>query len=420
MPPAPPSLPDRRDLAIALALALAGLLLFLWRITDPARLDFDESHYVPAARTLMDFAALPNAEHPPLGKLMIALGIALMGDNPLGWRIMSALAGALVMLGGVMAARWLFLRRAAAVMTGLLMLLSQTLYIQARIAMLDIFMAAFLALALWMLMASARTGFADRWRLIVAGLAIGLAIGAKWTAVPLAGTAVALVLILRWREMRSGKAVQAVPPGEVAGWLGPFALLVYFATFLPYLFLREGALSLFAIPGQQIEMLRLQSQILAPHPYSSHWWQWVIDQRPIWYFYEPVDDVQRGVLMLGNPAIMWGGLAALPACLWAGWRERAHPLLVPVLLWAAALLFFILIPKGLQFYYHYFVPSLLLCAACAGALDHYFWRRGAKVVPWLAIGFAALVFLEFLPIISAAPLGDPQDFNRWMWLDSWR
>jgi dolichyl-phosphate-mannose--protein O-mannosyl transferase len=167
-------------------------------------------------------------------------------------------------------------------------------------------------------------------------------------------------------------------------------------------------------------MLKLQSAPMAGHPYASRWGQWVLDLRPIWYFYEQIDGVQRGVLMIGNPAIMWGGLAALLACLWAGLKGGARSLLVPVLLWAAPVAFFALVPKAVQFYYHYLMPSLLLCAASGGALDHYFWRRGMRLVPWLVIGFAGLVFLEFYPIISAAPLGDAQDFNRWMWLDSWR
>jgi len=51
---------------------------------------FDEYYYVPAARKLMVGEAVNN-EHPPLSKLMIAAGIAIFGDNPLGWRFPSML-----------------------------------------------------------------------------------------------------------------------------------------------------------------------------------------------------------------------------------------------------------------------------------------------------------------------------------------
>jgi dolichyl-phosphate-mannose-protein mannosyltransferase len=414
--------PDWRDLLIAGGCALIGFALFLWRISDPAKLNFDETHYVPAARIIADFAALPNPEHPPLGKLLIALSMTLFGDTPVGWRVLSAVAGAFTLFSGVMAARWLFMRRAPAVMTGALLLLSPTLFIQARIAMLDIFLTCFLMLAFWFLAAAVRTGGTDRWRLVLGGASLGLAIACKWTAVPLALLGVPLTPYLLWRasdEPASPNAAR-IPFGEVAAWLIPFAMGSYLLTFLPYMFLRTDALSLLAIIPQQFEMLRLQSLPMGTHPYQSVWWQWVLDLRPIWYFYEPVAGVQRGVLFLGNPVICWGGLVALGACLWAGLRRGAPALLVPVALWAAPLLLFMLAPKAVQFYYHYLIPSLMLCFASAGALDHYFWQRGRKIVPYLAIGAAALIFLEFYPIISAAALGDPQDFNRWMWLESWR
>lgn len=421
----PLSQPDWRDLLAAAALALLALGLFLWRIGDPARLNFDETHYVPAAHVLIDLAALPNAEHPPLGKLLIGLSFSWFGDTPGGTRVMSALFGALTVLSGVMAARWLFLRRPAALMTGAFMLFSQTLFVQARIAMLDIFMVGFLMLGFWALTAAVRRGFADRWRLALGGAAMGLAMACKWTALPLFGAGALLILYLYGQSARADRARRTgktaiVPPRALLGWLTVGPLLVYLATFLPYMFLRSGALSLIAIIPQQVEMLRLQGGTMAAHPYQSVWWQWVLDQRPVWYFYEAVDGVQRGVLFIGNPVICWGGLLALAASLWAGLRENARPLLVPVLFWAAPLAFFGLAPKPVQFYYHYLLPSLMLCFASAGALDHFCWRRGDRLVPALALGLAGLVFLEFYPIISAAPLGDPQDFNRWMWFDSWR
>lgn len=47
---------------------------------------FDEAHYVPASlATLQHIAA--NAEHPPLPKIIGAVGMALFGNNWFGWRI---------------------------------------------------------------------------------------------------------------------------------------------------------------------------------------------------------------------------------------------------------------------------------------------------------------------------------------------
>ncbi len=55
---------------------------------------FDEAHYVPAVREMM--AGRPaNNEHPPLSKWLMMLGMYLLGDNPLGWRISSVITGTL-------------------------------------------------------------------------------------------------------------------------------------------------------------------------------------------------------------------------------------------------------------------------------------------------------------------------------------
>ena len=46
---------------------------------------FDEAHYVPASLMTLNGQAA-NLEHPPLGKLIGAAGIALFGNNWFGWR----------------------------------------------------------------------------------------------------------------------------------------------------------------------------------------------------------------------------------------------------------------------------------------------------------------------------------------------
>ena len=54
---------------------------------------FDEIYH---ARTAYEFLhGLPTYEntHPPLGKILISVGIAIFGMNPFGWRIMGTLFG---------------------------------------------------------------------------------------------------------------------------------------------------------------------------------------------------------------------------------------------------------------------------------------------------------------------------------------
>ena len=121
--------------------ALAFLTLALVRIDIPSQLYFDEVHYLPAVRALMDFGTAANLEHPPLAKQLIAVGIWLFGDNPFGWRIMSVLFGTLALFAMMRAMWFASCNRAVSLLTGLFAGTNFLLFVHARIAMLDIFMA---------------------------------------------------------------------------------------------------------------------------------------------------------------------------------------------------------------------------------------------------------------------------------------
>lgn len=401
-----------RPLPYAIGLALIAQALFLYRLATPTTLVFDEIHYVPAARTLWSLAAPVNIEHPLLGKVLIGLGMALFGDNSFGWRIMSSLAGTATLVGLFAIARLLFRDTRAAVVVALIALVNITLYVQARIAMLDGFVAAFVvggvAAMLWS-MRSTGPVVARRWTL--GAVLLGLAVGVKWAAVPYIAFAAAAFLLFRSSARWPGLTVLSAASRLALG-----SAAAYLVTFLPAFFYAREPLTLAQLLPFQLEMLRQQTQVLPPHTYQSAWWTWPLDLRPIWYLYEPADRAQRGVLMIGNPAVMWGGLIAVAACAWAGLRERSALTGGVAALWLGGWGIWALIPKSLGFFYYYYLPSLWLPLAIGAALYRFGRGRGWDEA-FLAL--AAALFVYFFPIISAAPLGGPMAFQRWMWLPGW-
>ena len=99
----------RIDVLLIALFIVGGFVLYMARIEDPPKYSYDEVYHAYTAAQY----AIGNADawlwstqapiqgvayewtHPPLGKLIMTLGILIWGDTPLGWRFMSAVFGAL-------------------------------------------------------------------------------------------------------------------------------------------------------------------------------------------------------------------------------------------------------------------------------------------------------------------------------------
>lgn len=421
----PPDHP-RDPLALNILVAPVFAALASVRLTIPSAPFFDETHYVPAVRGLIELKVATNIEHPPLGKQIMALGILLFGDNPLGWRIMSLAFGTLALFAAMRGAWFASQTRAASLLTGLFVATNFLLFVHARIAMLDVFMVGFVMVALWMFAGAVRENETGRWRLAVCGVALGCAMAVKWNAIPLAVLPGLAFLVARWKAERRrlvlstrGWPVAGISLWEAAIWLGLLPLAVYAATFWPFLFWTIEVEQAHGFFDLHRLMLDMQTRPPEGHPYQSVWWQWVGNQRAIWYLYEVADGAQRGVMLIGNPVTMWFGLIALGWCVWAGWREKRKDMLALVLLYLVSIALWVVAPKPVQFYFHYFLPAMFLSGALALAVER-MWQRGERLVPW-AIALGALGFFAWwYPIMTAAPLDDDQAFLRWAWTDGWR
>lgn len=404
----------RRPWSIPLGLAILAQLLFSWRLTIPHQVVFDEIHYVTAARRLLELSGPANLEHPLFGKTLIALGMLMFGDNPLGWRALSTVAGTATLLAIYAIAVLLTGKRRSGAIAALLALFGHTLFVQARIAMLDTFMAALLAGALAMLLWALKSE-RHAWRKWTGGAVLmGLAIGTKWAAVPYLAMIGAGVLVLRGHR-GAPLALPVIPAGLA---LGGVAFVTYLLTFLPAFFYASEPMTLARLLPFQLEMYKLQTQVLPSHTYQSDWWSWPLLIRPIWYLYEVADGAQRGILLVANPVLAWGGLVAVAVCQWLAWTRRSLTLAAPAALWAMSLAVFAIIPKSLGFFYYYYPSTLWLAVVIAVAFDAVDPKAEKRWDEWFVTA-AIAVFAFFWPIISAARLNSPDAFHKWTLFDSW-
>jgi dolichyl-phosphate-mannose-protein mannosyltransferase len=417
-----------RNAIIAVVIFFAAHVALLVGVATPDKFYFDEVHYVPAARQMLEPAPpapLLNPMHPPLAKQLMALSIRSFGDVPLGWRYPGVLFGSLAIVAMYLCGLALFAAQGPAVACALLAFFNQMVFVQSRIAMLDIFTLAFDLFAIASFMHGFRKSRPQLW-FGLTGLACGLAIACKWSGLFVLATCIVIVAVIRlmqgWRtQFADGIADDWYRPDlwpdfRSTHFASCFLLIpavVYLATFFP---LYGWSLS---------DILEAQRRIfgdntttaIAGHTYMSAWPSWPLLLRPVWYLFDKTgDDRIAAIVLLGNPLVLWPALPALAVCLrdWIVTR-RADAFLIlsfyvgPWLAWA-------MLPRTLGFLYYYLPSATLASLALV-----YLLRRGNSP-HWLLWAFVAVAFAGFaamLPISAAFVETSMQTFNRLMIFQNW-
>jgi hypothetical protein len=147
----------RAPLVLLGVVSLLSLAVRLAWISNPRILVFDENYYVSAARKILGvrmepdqlYASAasgldPNFAHPPLGKMLIALGIRAFGDAPLGWRFTSLLFGTYAILAIYWLARTAGFSSWISLGASSLMAADPMFFVHGRVGMLEILVLTFM------------------------------------------------------------------------------------------------------------------------------------------------------------------------------------------------------------------------------------------------------------------------------------
>jgi dolichyl-phosphate-mannose-protein mannosyltransferase len=429
---APPALFTRRDRITCLLLFAGAFLVFLPFVGFPAEYNFDEMHYITAAKLLVPPVANSNWEHPPLAKYLIGLGIALAGDRPLGWRLGAMIFGGISIAGMYACAVAVFRDRKLALWVALVTLLNMMLFVMARTAMLDVFLTGFLICGM------AAASFAwDEHRsprqvqglLASAGVFFGLAAACKWV-----GWVPVIFLILLWTTLKILQGtgarlfrVSVAAPGEDE-WYSPalwsgitwrhalvYLLFVpvaaYAASFIPLLWLPGVDGTVTDILHLQQDMLFAQAHIVGTHYYSSDWYQWPFDSRHMWFYFKNIGGYTRAVLLMGNPVVLLPGFAAAIFCAGVWWKRRTREAFLAVVWYWLLFLCFAVIPRKISFFFYYLPAACALALPLAYVFRHY---GSATMFPrpwgrWAFLAAAGAVFVLFYAVLVGLPL--PADFS---------
>ena len=414
-------------------IALASFVLRIINLGLPKGFVFDEVYYVDGARDLLKYGVEVDGEnpefivHPPVGKWLIASGIKLFGDSEFGWRFASAVFATFLILLFARLVHVLFYSPLLTALGAALMALDGLLLVHSRTALLDLFLTFFtlLGVLLW-----------HRNRHIWAGIAFGLAIGCKWSAIYFVAVIglIAVYKILVVRDIR--KSAQQIAAKFLQYGLLP--VVVYTVTWAGWFISDRGwsrqwsSNPFVSWLHYHSEMLNFHTGLTEKHPYEANPWSWLVMGRPTSFFYESpkgcgAKDCAQEVLALGTPILWWVGTISIAVVIGYWIKSLIHhhvdtaANLVVLGVVAGYLPWFAMQQRTVFSFYAIIIQPFLIIAIvyCAKLL------LGSGLKPAVSqsiVGgiFALIVlcFIFFIPLFTGQVI-TYEDWQLRMWFESW-
>jgi dolichyl-phosphate-mannose-protein mannosyltransferase len=421
---------------------------------------FDEIYHGRTAYEFVKRTAVYETTHPPLGKDLLAIGVAIFGMNPFGMRVVHAIIGICLIVALFFLGRQIVATRFGAYATMLIGFWDFMPFAQSRYSTIDSTSVLFITLMLIFTFKYIREqlqsdGARKSWSTI-AGVIFFFALAAsvKWTApygfVGVVGCVLAIKIkqFLGLRAEAAQTALETAAPteadpgkgrfpqpeaspvaqklqtfwwrdfgGTVFRWLALFVLIappVYYLTYIPFLRC-QGITQLFskaavtAVWQNQTGMLDYHANLTATHPFSSNWWSWPFNFKPLWLYMgsNPQPGYKASIVTMGNPIIWFCCVCALFILFYQLLLNRKFSLLhLVLLLFFAQYLPWVLVSRA-TFIYHFF-PVLPLFYVLLTTILEPCWemgKDGRSVVYSLAM-VAIFVWLVYCPVLFGLEIPD--------------
>ncbi|MBQ8603390.1 MAG: glycosyltransferase family 39 protein [Oscillospiraceae bacterium] len=378
---------------------------------------FDEVYHARTAYEQLKGYSIYETTHPPLGKILISIGIAIFGMTPFGWRFMGTARGVVMVVIMYLLAKQLMKNEKTALLCCFIFAFDFMHYTQTRLATVDSYLVLFVMLMFLFMLKYAEIPLTERvyeqfLYLLISGTFMGCAIAVKWNgAYGAAGLAVYyfITLFIKYRTAAAekDKAEQkklALKAFDTCVWcivafvLVPF--IIYFASFSPVLRESGIAAKVSEFFTYQVNMFNYHSQLVAEHFFSSPWYTWPFIQKPIWYSATYIGSNISSISAFGNIAV-W---PLMPFCLVYvlinSIKEKDRRGILILTGYLGCFLPWVLVTR-LAFIYHYFPATV-----CGVLAIGYRWQKLSEKLGYkqkYMIIYPVVVFIcfmIFLPVLS--------------------
>lgn len=390
---------------------------------------FDEIYFVRTAEEYLNLEEPYECAHPPLGKLIMAIGILVFGYNPFGWRIMGVIFSTLMIPIMYLLSKELFETRVAAFISAFLWVFEFMHFTMGRIGTVDTYVVFFSLLSQFFFFTYLKDALKnknDDRLLFFAVLFFSLGFSTKWIVIFGFIGNVFLLTAFRLKDLLKSQSHWA---SRISGLLRyPFSplfnflligILVYFSTFIPYMMVGHTLLDVFGI---QFGMYRYHAMLEATHPFASPWWSWPLIRTPVWLYvsYLPNRMVST-ITCMGNPTIWWFGVFCLVFVVAKTVFKKDLACLYIITIFLFQWMFYALISRCV-FLYHFYSDVPFLVFAVTALLNDLWERKNIKYRKMTVLSYLIIVviaFILFYPVISGIPCSITRRdslrlFNSWI------
>lgn len=397
---------------------------------------FDEVYHARSANELLYGAPYYETTHPPLGKILISVGISVFGMTPFGWRFMGTLFGIFMLPVFYIFLKKIFKRTRCAVLGTTLFAVDFMHYSLTKMATIDSFTVFFIILS-WLLLyiflsrlleKSTHNDITAKFLylpLLFCGISVGLGVSSKWTAVYSAfGLGVVFFAALYFAAKNFKAQKSSIKPLLMK--LLPFCVLsfviipfcIYTASYIPVAKCQNDGVFAAMIKSQKY-MFSYHSELSATHPYSSKWYSWPFVYRPLLAYYKDFGASSSSLTIMGSPLLYWGGVIAFAFCIYTLVKNRSKKL---AFIFAALLSQFLpwIFVSRCTFIYHFFasVPFMIMLIIYAITV----LENRHKNYKYLSLAFTVLCvisFILFFPVLSGIEVPKIYVIGVLKWFSNW-
>jgi dolichyl-phosphate-mannose-protein mannosyltransferase len=433
---------------------ILSLALRFWGLERFNTLVFDEVYYATFGNNYLTHKPFFDG-HPPLGKLIIAVGIwlgshlgfgqdivnGLTGSlrSPWSYRWINALFGSFIPLIIAGIAYQLSSRRSFALLAGLFAAIDGIFIVESRYALINIYIVVFGLLGQWLfLLALAKQRQQRRFYLVLASIAFGAAIATKWnglwfllgiyllwiftwgwkifiarhqvtdvnnhsSAIP--ATQSAVNTTNRRHNLHLWESDQNISPLQnltqlnifhIAFYLGILPVVIYSLIWIPHLLI-----------DTRFNFIEVHKQILSfheglggntskVHPYCAPWYTWPLMIRPMAYLYQTATSLTEPLPVTGPPLPTGTGKVVYDV----------HAMGNPFLWWfgLAALLFLALMLGWLVV--NYLVQQKRFSSVAVLSIDTWIalylvLNYAANLLPWVTVDRCVFIYHYMTAVVFA-------------------